>query len=89
MLEELAKQYGPELEYCRKLPPEVIEPEILDKELLEVKTKQKELTNELARKKLELCKELVECVEIRLGPNQENDMKLTKAKSGVEQVKAQ
>lgn len=89
ILEELPKHYEKELEFCRKLEPEVFEPQILDRQLLDLKSREKDLLTELAAKKVELCKALEECTEIRFGPNQKNDSELTKAKFEVEQVKAQ
>lgn len=88
-MEELPKHYEKELEYCRNLEPEIVEPDILDNQLLDVKAREKELLTELASKKVELCNALVECIEMRYGPDQKNDMEFTKAKYQVEQVKAQ
>lgn len=89
MLEELPKQYEKELEFCRKMKPEVIKPEILDNQLLDLMAREKELLTELAVKKVELCETLKDCVEMRFGPDQKNDIELTKSKFSVEQVKAQ
>lgn len=89
VLEELPKQYEKELEFCRKMKPEVIKPEILDNQLLDLMAREKELLTELAVKKVELCETLKDCVEMRFGPDQKNDIELTKSKFSVEQVKAQ
>lgn len=89
LLEDLPKHYEKELEFCRNLEAEVIEPEILDNQLLEVKTRENELLKEMANKKVELLNSLVESLEMRYGPSLKNDMEFTKAKFDIEQVKAQ
>lgn len=88
-LEELPKQYEKELNFCRQITPEIDASTALDKEMLELKTREKEMVDALGRDKMELCETLVECAEIRFGPSLVNDAKITKAKFGVEQVKAQ
>lgn len=89
VLEELPKRYEKELEFCRKMEPEIINPEILDNQLLDLKAHEKELLTELAGKKAELCETLKECAELRFGLDQQNDAELTKSKFSIEQVKAQ
>lgn len=89
LLEDLPKNYEKELEFCRNLEPEVIEPEILDNQLLELKARENELLKELANQKVELLNSLVESIQMRYGPSLKNDMEITKAKLDIEQVKAQ
>lgn len=89
LLEELRKQYEKELEMCRQIEPEIDESTALDREILVLKAREKEMVDDLRREKKELCEALVECAEMRFGPSLENDLKITKAKFGVEQVKAQ
>lgn len=89
VLEELPKQYEKELEFCRQLEREVNESAILDRELLELKTREKRMIDDLVREKTELCETLVDCAEKRFGLTLESDLKMTKAKIGVEQVKGQ
>lgn len=89
VLEDLPKQYEKELEFCRQLEREVDESAALDKELLELKAREKQMVDELVREKTELCETLVECAEKRFGQALESDLKMTKAKMGVEQVKGQ
>lgn len=86
---ELPKYYEQELEFCRNLEPDIVEPEILDNQLLESKAHEKALLVELADKKVELCNALVECIEMRFGSDQQHDMELKKGKFQVEQVKAE
>lgn len=89
VLEELPKTYEKELDFCRKMEPEVMNPEILDNQLLDLKAREKEMLTELAVKKVELCEKLRDCVEMRFGPDQRSELELIKSKFGVEQVKAQ
>lgn len=89
VLEELPKQYEKELALCREIDVEIDESAALDKEILELKKREKEMMDDLVRKKTELCETLVECADLRFGPSLENDLKITKAKIGVEQVKGQ
>lgn len=86
---DLPKHYEKELEFCRKMEPEIINPDILDNQLLDLKAREKELLTELAHKKVELCDAYKECIEMRYGPEQLDDSELTKAKLKIEQVKAQ
>lgn len=71
------------------MEPEIINPGILDNQLLDLKAREKELLTDLAGKKVELCETLKECVDIRYGPDQKNRSELSKAQAGVEEVKAQ
>ena len=89
LLEELPKQYEKQLELCRQIEPEIDESVALDQELLELKAREKEMVDDLVQKKTELCETLLECAEKRFGPNLESDLKITKAKLGVQQVKGQ
>lgn len=89
VLEALPKYYEKELEFCRKMEPEVINPEILDNQLLDLKAREKEMLTELARKKVELCETWKDCIEMRYGPEEKNEAELTKSKFALEQVKAQ
>ncbi|XP_055323758.1 uncharacterized protein LOC129578743 [Sitodiplosis mosellana] len=89
VLEELPKKYEKELEFCRKMEPEVINPEILDNQLLDLRAREKEMLTELAVKQVELCETLKDCVEMRFGPDQKSEVELTKSKFAVEQLKAQ
>lgn len=89
MLEDLPKHYEKELELARQVDREVDESTALDKELLELKAREKHMIDDLVREKTELCETLVECAEKRFGPTLESDLKMTKAKLGVEQVKGQ
>lgn len=89
VLEELPKYYEKELEFCRRMEPEIINPEILDKQLLDLKAREKEQLAELARSKIELCDECKKGIEMRFGPNEAINSELTKAKFKIEQVKAQ
>lgn len=89
VLDELPKQYEKELELCHQINSEIDESAALDKELLELKQREKEMVDALVREKTELCETLVECADMRFGPRLESDLKITKAKFGVEQVKAQ
>lgn len=88
-LEELPKQYEKELELCRQIDAEIDESAALDKEILELKMREKDMIDDLVREKTELCEKLVECADLRFGPSLESGLKITKAKFGVEQVKAQ
>lgn len=89
VLEELPKQYEKELELCRQIDSEIDESAALDNEILELKAREKEMIDDLVREKMELCETLVECAEMRFGPSLESGLQITKAKFGVEQVKAQ
>lgn len=89
VLEELARNYQKELAVWQSMEPEVINPEILDHQLLDLKAMEKELLTELAVKKIELCNTWKECIELRFGEDQKNEIELTKAKIAVERVKAQ
>lgn len=89
VLENLPKYYEKPLEFCRNLEPEILNPEILDKQLVDLKAREQELVAELAAKNAELCETLNEAVELRFGPTQEDSSKMIKSKIEVEQVKAQ
>lgn len=88
-MEDLPKQYEKELELSRQIDREVDESAALDNELLELKAREKHMVDDLGREKTELCETLVVCAEKRFGPTLESDLKMTKAKIGVEQVKGQ
>ncbi|XP_031625680.1 uncharacterized protein LOC116342297 [Contarinia nasturtii] len=89
VLDELPKSYSKELEFCRKMVPEVIEPDIFDSQIMDLNAREKDLFTELAANKVALCETLVDCIELRFGPYEKNTSELTKAKISVERVKAQ
>lgn len=89
LLDELPKLYNKELEFCRKMEPEVIDANIFDSQLMDLKALEKELLTELATKKEALCETLVDCIHLRFGPDEKNASELIKAKVSLERVKAQ
>lgn len=71
------------------MEPEVVNPQILDGQLLELSARERELTVELAVKKAKYCQLLKECVDLKFGDEQQKEAELNNLNVTLCQAKAE
>lgn len=89
LAEDLSKTMGPVLGFAKVMDPSVFQSEQLDMEIVELESRRRQLTMDVATAKIRECQLLQECADLKFGPNQRNLAELLRSNVSIDQVKGE
>lgn len=89
LAEDLPKSYASVLSFAKTMDESVFHSEKLDAELIELETRRRQLTVDVAAAKIRECQVLQECADLKFGPNQRNIAELLRSNVSIDQIKGE
>lgn len=89
LADDLPKSYASVLSFAKTMDKSVFETEKLAAEVIELETRRRQLTLDVAAAKIRECQLLQECADLKFGPNQKNIAELLRSNVSIDQIKGE